>query len=206
MFMRLIVSQVKEEDTLHYKSLRQDPIYLLCYVTAKLLGVLFIKMPDFFLRLFPYSGSILSMIALYCFAHTLALLWGFLAVALAVASSIAIQSLDADASHACTNPQQVQTNSWYLWRLAQFLARAYQHYACLAVWWSLASSLFELGWEMYVPTAFHPPCPRTPHPPHACAPRLVASCGCILLVSLLARTHTLSRANSRALTELRCAP
>jgi hypothetical protein len=74
----------------------------------------------------------------------LALLWGFLAVAVAVASSIALQSLDDDA-------QTCATTAHYAWRLLHVLARSYQHLASLSVWWFLASSLFELGWEMYAP-------------------------------------------------------
>ena len=134
--------------------MRQDPVYLLCYVTAKVFRVLLIRLPDLQVQLVPNSGSILSMCALYLFAQALALLWGFLAVALAVASSIAIQSLDDECPIGATcaaraeHAQHAARYSWYFWRLIQFLARTYQHYACLAVWWFLASSLFELGWEM----------------------------------------------------------
>jgi len=120
-------------------------------VTNKIFRVMFIRLPDLQLQLVPNSGSILSMCALYLFAQTLALLWGFLAVALAVASSIAIQSWDDECGVGTpcgAMADHTARYSWYFWRLVQFLARTYQHYACLAVWWFLSSSLFELGWEM----------------------------------------------------------
>lgn len=80
--------------------------------------------------------------------QALALLWGFLAVAVAVASSIALQSLDEEPQVCLDESRSLEHVPHYAWRLLHFLARFYQHFASLGIWWFLASSLFELGWEM----------------------------------------------------------
>lgn len=81
--------------------------------------------------------------------QALALLWGFLAVAVAVASSIALQSLDHETQTCGDDKRGLEHASHYAWRVLHLVARSYQHYASLGIWWFLASSLFELGWEMY---------------------------------------------------------
>jgi hypothetical protein len=143
----------EEVERQHYIQMRQDPIYVVCFVTAKIFQVFVIHVPDLCVGFVPNSGSLLSMAVLYLFAQALALLWGFLAVAVAVGSSRALQSLDEDTTNeTCFAPHHMTwyvAAAGYVWRLVQVLARTYQLYASLCVWWFLSSSLFELGWEMY---------------------------------------------------------
>jgi hypothetical protein len=147
------LSTQMSERTIHWRHLWQDPIYLVVAVTSNIFQFLFIHLPDFLVRHVPNSGSILSMLALYIFAQTLALLWGFLAVAIAVGSSNALQALDSTTP--CLAPKCITTDAHmpqlFIWRLVQLGARLYQHYASLSVWWFLSRSLFELG--MRVPLA-----------------------------------------------------
>ena len=148
-------SVLEEEHPILLRHLWQDPIFFIVAITAKLFQLLFISVPDMLLRQVPHAGSILSIISLYLFAQALALLWGFLAVAVAVASSRAMQSLEPTSADAacdtltCLRQTKFETLPWYLWHLLRVLARCYQLYASLAVWWFLSRSLFELGWEMY---------------------------------------------------------
>ncbi|EKX36229.1 hypothetical protein GUITHDRAFT_145913 [Guillardia theta CCMP2712] len=120
-----------------------DPISSACWMTAGLFEIFFIRIPDLLCDFLPYCGSVVSGAALYIFAQTLALLWGFLAIAVAVLCTKTVNHIEN-----CWFDHQLTSSTCAepVWRILVFV---YIYYCVMDIFWILAKSLFEVGWEMY---------------------------------------------------------
>jgi hypothetical protein len=71
-----------------------DPLSCSLWFIACYSDLFYAKIPDYILRIVPHSGTLLSMCALFFFMQVVALLWGFLSIALSIMCTRAVQHLD----------------------------------------------------------------------------------------------------------------
>ena len=87
-------SLLLEDDWHVYDLKRMDPLSCSLWFIACYSDLFYATIPDYILRIVPHSGTLLSMCALFFFTQALALLWGFLSIALSVMCTRAVQQLD----------------------------------------------------------------------------------------------------------------
>jgi hypothetical protein len=83
-----------EDDWHVYDLKRMDPLSCSLWFIACYSDLFYAKTPDYILRNVPHSGTLLSMCALFFFMQAVALLWGFLSIALSIMCTRAVQHLD----------------------------------------------------------------------------------------------------------------
>jgi len=71
-----------------------DPLSFSLWFIASYSHFLYAIVPDYLLRTIPHCSSLVSMIALFFFTQALALLWGFLSIALSIMCTRSVQHLD----------------------------------------------------------------------------------------------------------------
>uniref|UniRef100_A0A7S4NLK8 Fungal lipase-type domain-containing protein n=1 Tax=Guillardia theta TaxID=55529 RepID=A0A7S4NLK8_GUITH len=139
------------DDEWHFYALKEgDIVSLFLWLVSQTFHVLYVTLPDYFILHIPNFGSVISLVALYVFTQALALLWGFVAVAVSVMCTRFVLWLDKCEvfvmNRYSTSPVCMFHGPW---GSLHGISRVYMNFAVLQLCWFIGNSLFEVGWEMY---------------------------------------------------------